>query len=79
MIRMKTRIGFVSNSSSTSFHCPVCNKEFFGWDWNDDPVCPDCKIHINNVNPLVEYICEKYNINLEEEMKNYKEECKHED
>ncbi len=30
---MKIRQGFVSNSSSTSFTCLLCNKEYSGWDW----------------------------------------------
>lgn len=75
---MKLRIGFVSNSSSTSFCCPICNNEFFGWDWDDDPVCPECGVHINNVKSLVEYICEKHNLNLEEEIENYKKEYEYE-
>jgi predicted RNA-binding Zn-ribbon protein involved in translation (DUF1610 family) len=75
---MKTRRGFVSNSSSTSFYCPICNIEFSGWDWDEDPVCPDCGIHINNVETFVDYICEKHNLNQDEEFENYKKDCKHE-
>jgi DNA-directed RNA polymerase subunit RPC12/RpoP len=76
---MKTRLGFVSNSSSTSFYCPICNREFSGWDWDEDPVCPNCGIHIRKITQsLNEYICEKYNLNLEEEINNYKEKCKYE-
>ena len=29
---MKIRLGFVSNSSSSSFTCDVCNKTYSGWD-----------------------------------------------
>lgn len=29
---MKIRNGFVSNSSSSSFTCSVCNSQFSGWD-----------------------------------------------
>ena len=29
---MKIRIGFVSNSSSSSFTCSVCSEVFSGWD-----------------------------------------------
>ncbi len=29
---MKIRSGFVSNSSSSSFICDVCDEEFLGWD-----------------------------------------------
>lgn len=29
---MKTRLGFVSNSSSSSFICDVCGQEASGWD-----------------------------------------------
>ena len=28
----KYRIGFVSNSSSSSFVCDVCNEDYSGWD-----------------------------------------------
>ena len=31
---MKIRSSFVSNSSSSSFTCEVCNKEDIGWDWD---------------------------------------------
>lgn len=75
---MKTRLGFVSNSSSTSFYCSICNEYFSGWDWDEDPVCPKCGVHINNAKSLVGYICEKYNLDLEKEIDNYKEEYKYE-
>ena len=29
---MKTRLGFVSNSSSSSFICDVCGENYSGWD-----------------------------------------------
>jgi len=29
---MKVRLGFVSNSSSSSFVCDVCGEEYSGWD-----------------------------------------------
>lgn len=29
---MKIRVGFVSNSSSSSYICDVCNEEVSGWD-----------------------------------------------
>ena len=32
---MKIRGGFVSNSSSTSFVCNLCNRSEFGWDWDE--------------------------------------------
>jgi hypothetical protein len=41
------RLGFVSNSSSCSFVCPVCDNSQFGWDWDEDPVCDKCGVHIS--------------------------------
>lgn len=43
---MKYRLGFVSNSSSCSFVCPKCNDGWIGWDWDEDPTCPNCGISI---------------------------------
>ena len=31
---MKIRTGFVSNSSSSSFICEICNRTEIGWDGN---------------------------------------------
>lgn len=31
----KIRSGFVSNSSSSSFICGICNRVSEGWDWNN--------------------------------------------
>lgn len=42
---MKIRTGFVSNSSSSSFCCPVCNIVESGWDGEYDIptfTCDDC-------------------------------------
>ena len=69
---MKIRNGFVSNSSSTSFYCPVCRTHFSGWDWDEDPVCPECNVHINDANSFDKYLCDKYNLNIEEELESYK-------
>lgn len=33
---MKDRVGFVSNSSSSSFVCDVCGEHFSGWDLSYD-------------------------------------------
>lgn len=40
---MKIRHGFVSNSSSCSFVCPICGYTQSGWDWDDPPVCDRCE------------------------------------
>jgi hypothetical protein len=76
---LKIRKGFVSNSSSTSFTCPICQRSFSGWDWDEDPVCPKCGIHIDNSKSFPEFICEKHNLNMQEEFERYKETFKHED
>lgn len=58
---MKVRLGFVSNSSSCSFTCPCCNHTQFGWDWEEDPVCNDCGVHMNNVSEtFIGYLATKY-------------------
>jgi len=64
---MRIRLGFVSNSSSCSFMCPVCDNSFFGWDWDDDPVCNWCGVHINNVKTFSEFLILKYGLNEEQE------------
>ena len=49
---MKIRIGFISNSSSTSFTCVVCGETEVGWDGdygdNNDPIecVNDHRMHI---------------------------------
>jgi len=57
------RLGFVSNSSSCSFVCPVCDNSQFGWDWDEDPVCDKCGVHINNVKTFAEFLIKKYGVN----------------
>lgn len=62
---MKVRLGFVSNSSSCNFTCPCCDNHQFGWDWDEDPVCEKCGVHMNNVKEtFVEYLSRKYKLNL---------------
>lgn len=41
---MKIRAGFVSNSSSSSFMCEVCNEMFSGWDASlSEFECAECE------------------------------------
>jgi len=69
---MKTRYGFISNSSSTSFMCPACGNDNFGWDWDDDPICNKCGCHIADFKePFSEYLIAKYKLNREEELESY--------
>lgn len=42
---MKIRTGFVSNSSSSSFICDTCNKNYSGWD-----ACPSEFGHMQCIN-----------------------------
>jgi hypothetical protein len=69
---MKIRLGFVSNSSSCSFTCPVCGNSQFGWDWDEDPVCGKCNVHILKVENLLDYIIRKYELNKEQEQAEFK-------
>jgi hypothetical protein len=48
MIRMKIRNGFVSNSSSCSFYCPMCGeKQFIISDSGEEyTICNDCKVKL---------------------------------
>jgi len=63
-ITMKVRLGFVSNSSSCSFTCPVCANRWEGWDW-DEPICGKCGINANNVTEtFLEYLSRKYKLNI---------------
>jgi len=69
---MKTRLGFVSNSSSCSFMCPICTDKFSGWDWDEDPVCPRCHMHIKDVKgTFIDYLVRKYGFDKNEEMDNF--------
>ena len=62
------RLGFVSNSSSCSFICPVCDNHQGGWDWNEDPVCNKCGVHMNNVKGnFTDYLIRKYHLDEAEE------------
>lgn len=70
---MKVRIGFVSNSSSCSFTCPVCHNSWEGYDWEEDPICSKCGCYIFRVTEtFADYLVKKYNLNGEEEIKMYK-------
>lgn len=72
---MKIRLGFVSNSSSCNFTCPICGNSQFGWDWDEDPVCGKCDVHILKVEEdLFNYITRKYNIDREKEKELFKAE-----
>jgi len=64
---MKVRTGFVSNSSSSSFTCSVCNQMFGGWDATprdfDHLQCENghifCEEHLIN-KELFEELVEKF-------------------
>lgn len=74
---MKVRLGFVSNSSSCSFTCPACSNKWEDWDWVEDPVCEECGCHISNVKKTFpEYLIEKYDLDMTEEIEAYIEEQK---
>lgn len=73
-INLKTRIGFVSNSSSTSFCCSLCGESFFGWDWDDDPVCPKCNTHIDEVESFLCFIIKRHNLSYKDELGAYRKE-----
>jgi hypothetical protein len=69
---MVIRLGFVSNSSSTTFICPACNHSNFGWDWEDDPICSECGCHILECEtPFADYLIKKYDLNEEKEREEY--------
>jgi hypothetical protein len=66
---MKTRQGFVSNSSTSSFTCDLCGEEYSGWDaspWDRDYgclVCPNehvmCEEHVKEeAEPPMDKGCE---------------------
>ena len=67
---MKTRKGFVSNSSTSSFVCDLCGEEYTGWDASPhDPnyecsICPNehtlCNSHLDGVDtsPPMEKGCD---------------------
>jgi len=62
---MKVRLSFVSNSSSCSFTCPVCDNRWDGYDWDDDPVCGKCGVHIELVKEtFIDYLARKYKLNI---------------
>ena len=71
---MKVRSGFVSNSSSTSFYCQLCRKSFFGWDWDDNPVCPKCGISIDKVPSLLDFVIKRHSASYEEELEAFRRE-----
>lgn len=69
---MKIRSGFVSNSSSCSFTCPVCNNRWEGWDW-DEPICEKCGINADNVTEtFLEYLSHKYEFDIDYERMQFK-------
>ena len=63
---MKTRHGFVSNSSTSSFTCDICDEEYTGWDacpsQFDCSTCENehvmCNSHIKDQEPPEEPGCE---------------------
>jgi hypothetical protein len=72
--KLKIRTGFVSNSSSTSFMCPWCAQSFEGWDWEDNPQCPDCHRHVEisaNGFEIAKWICKMNNLNYEDQLAKY--------
>jgi hypothetical protein len=51
--------------------CPVCDNSFFGWDWDEDPVCKWCGVHITKVKTFSEFLIHKYGLKEEEERRLY--------
>jgi len=72
LITMKVRLGFISNSSSCSFTCPVCANQWEGWDW-DEPICNECGINANHVTEtFLEYLSQKFDFDIQYERMQFK-------
>jgi len=69
---MKHRLGFVSNSSSCSFTCPVCDNSWEGWDW-DEPICSKCGTNSSKITEsFVSYLIREYYIDEQRARENFK-------
>lgn len=66
---MKIRNCFVSNSSSCSFTCPVCDNGQIGDMCDSDPICEKCGAHIEverkkrKPKQFMKYLEEKFKFN----------------
>lgn len=75
---MKVRVGFVSNSSSSSFVCPFCGETNISWDWIDreDETCKKCgkKPSEFQNDEFGKWLCKKFGFDYEAQVRMYLEE-----
>lgn len=76
---MKYKEDFITNSSSASFVCKICNKEYTGWDWDDDffevlknKICWDCEdTQEINISDFLIFLSKRSNLKLDSLKQSY--------